>query len=257
LPPQITYVICATPRTGSTLLCEALTNTGLAGEPDEYFAVEMEERLYDKLGVSTFAEYLPRIVEEHTSPNGVFGTKLMMTEFYPYFMNRLRAGQPGGARERTDAELLTEVFPNLHYIWITRRNKVRQAVSLSKAIQTRVWEARINRSKEPLAEPKYRFEGIDLITQRIVIYEAQWQDFFTRNGIKTFNIIYEDFVDTYEETALQILKYIGVEVPPKVNFWKRKMVRQADKLSEEWVERFMRDKSEQIMREPVGPDTQW
>jgi flavin reductase (DIM6/NTAB) family NADH-FMN oxidoreductase RutF len=33
----MSYMICATPRTGSTLLCEALHNTGLAGNPDECF----------------------------------------------------------------------------------------------------------------------------------------------------------------------------------------------------------------------------
>src|SRR6267142_4337583 len=31
------YLVCATPRSGSTLLCEALSNTGLAGRPEEYF----------------------------------------------------------------------------------------------------------------------------------------------------------------------------------------------------------------------------
>ncbi|MCP4417029.1 MAG: hypothetical protein GY805_10425 [Chloroflexi bacterium] len=35
--PAISYLICATPRSGSTLLCEALRNTNLAGNPDEYF----------------------------------------------------------------------------------------------------------------------------------------------------------------------------------------------------------------------------
>ena len=33
------YLICATPHSGSTLLCEALKNTGSAGWPEEYFAV--------------------------------------------------------------------------------------------------------------------------------------------------------------------------------------------------------------------------
>ncbi|TFG73034.1 MAG: hypothetical protein E4H27_01520 [Anaerolineales bacterium] len=29
--------MCATPRSGSSLLCESLRNTGLAGKPDPYF----------------------------------------------------------------------------------------------------------------------------------------------------------------------------------------------------------------------------
>ena len=35
--PRSSYLVCATPRSGSTLLCEALINTGLAGHPQEYF----------------------------------------------------------------------------------------------------------------------------------------------------------------------------------------------------------------------------
>src|SRR5438046_662736 len=35
--PQCSYLVCATPRSGSTLLCEALANTGIAGNPKEYF----------------------------------------------------------------------------------------------------------------------------------------------------------------------------------------------------------------------------
>src|SRR3954469_3299609 len=31
------YLVCATPRSGSTLLCRALAQTGVAGRPEEYF----------------------------------------------------------------------------------------------------------------------------------------------------------------------------------------------------------------------------
>src|SRR3954465_5603909 len=31
------YLVCATQRSGSTLLCEALKSTGVAGRPEEFF----------------------------------------------------------------------------------------------------------------------------------------------------------------------------------------------------------------------------
>ena len=31
------YLVCATPRSGSTLLCQGLKATGVAGRPEEYF----------------------------------------------------------------------------------------------------------------------------------------------------------------------------------------------------------------------------
>src|SRR5690349_19289466 len=35
--PARSYLVCATPRSGSTLLCRALSQTGVAGRPEEYF----------------------------------------------------------------------------------------------------------------------------------------------------------------------------------------------------------------------------
>ena len=35
--PHSSYIVCATQRSGSTLLCEILKNTYLAGYPEEYF----------------------------------------------------------------------------------------------------------------------------------------------------------------------------------------------------------------------------
>src|SRR5215217_620949 len=36
-PPQCAYLVCATPRSGSTLLCETLRETEVAGNPLEFF----------------------------------------------------------------------------------------------------------------------------------------------------------------------------------------------------------------------------
>jgi len=35
--PERSYLVCATPRSGSTLVCKALRETGVAGKPEEYF----------------------------------------------------------------------------------------------------------------------------------------------------------------------------------------------------------------------------
>ena len=54
----ISYMICATPRSGSTLLCEALRNTGLAGYPDEYFGPMHVARWTEKWQTRSDQEYL-------------------------------------------------------------------------------------------------------------------------------------------------------------------------------------------------------
>src|SRR3954452_18480605 len=37
MTPDRCYLVCATPRSGSTLLCHLLDDTGIAGHPEEYF----------------------------------------------------------------------------------------------------------------------------------------------------------------------------------------------------------------------------
>jgi len=46
------YIICATPRSGSTLLCDLLTETGVAGRPDSFFRYESFTWWADFLKVS-------------------------------------------------------------------------------------------------------------------------------------------------------------------------------------------------------------
>jgi LPS sulfotransferase NodH len=42
MKPRLSYLICATPRSGSTLLSEALSDTEIAGRPEEHFEVLLE-----------------------------------------------------------------------------------------------------------------------------------------------------------------------------------------------------------------------
>ncbi|MBE9506501.1 MAG: hypothetical protein IMY86_00490, partial [Chloroflexi bacterium] len=52
--PHTSYLICATNRSGSSLLCEALKNTGIAGRPEEYFWRDDEPFWSERWSVSTY-----------------------------------------------------------------------------------------------------------------------------------------------------------------------------------------------------------
>jgi len=53
MKPHTVFIVWATRRSGSGLLCEALWNTGLAGRPDEYFLPGIEKKNSEILGTST------------------------------------------------------------------------------------------------------------------------------------------------------------------------------------------------------------
>jgi trehalose 2-sulfotransferase len=69
------YLICATPRTGSTLLCDLLRWTEIAGRPESYFRLPDEQALADRwqlarggAGTFNYGHYVRAAVAGGTSP---------------------------------------------------------------------------------------------------------------------------------------------------------------------------------------------
>src|SRR5205823_4458979 len=110
---QTSYFICATPRTGSFLLCEALKNTGVAGQPAEYFARDDKSPLQENWSPSVGRKCLEEDIEQGSTANGVFGAKIMRG-YFDILVGKLRLIL--GAEELSVPELLQVAFPNLHYI---------------------------------------------------------------------------------------------------------------------------------------------
>ncbi len=259
IQPHTSYLICATPRSGSTLLCEALKNTGLAGRPEEYFQPDNEAFWKELWGTSCHADYIARVIKEGTTSNGVFGMKIMWGHV-DEFVDKLRT--ISGYESLPVPELLPTVFPNFHYIFMTRSDKVRQAVSLEKAIQTNIWGIMDETSSvgdpssgnqpkilghHPLAwlypslsqgELHFDFAHIQAMLRHIESEEATWQNYFAENEIIPFTVVYEELVEAYEQTAIQLLNALATPFPKPLQFLPRHIKQQADALSEEWVQRY-------------------
>lgn len=233
--PTLSYFICATPRSGSTLLCEALRNTGLAGNPDEYFGPMHIARWNEKWKTDTGREYLQRVLEHGTGRNQVWGAKVMRL-YWQNFLSLLKSiDEP---MSDTETALLETFFPQPKYIFITRRNKVRQAVSWLKFLQGSAWfwEKEVPQKLENL---EFRPEVIDNFLQQTAIHESAWLEFFEFAGIRPYIVVYEDFVEAYEETAKHILDYLAIESPNGIPFGERRLKKQADPLSDEWVQKYL------------------
>src|ERR1700721_4777560 len=76
------YLICATPRTGSYLLCDALRSTGLAGNPTEYFSYSYEKHWSQVWGAKDLDSYLRHVLDSTTTPNGIFEVDSHQRHFY-------------------------------------------------------------------------------------------------------------------------------------------------------------------------------
>jgi LPS sulfotransferase NodH len=238
-PPSIaqSYVICTTPRTGSNFLCEVLQATGIAGRPDEYFSSPPAG--HERWSADEYRQYVEQITRTGTTPNGVFGVKLMWSELGEV-LPRLAAMV--GGDEASPPDILAAAFPSLRYVWLTRRDRVRQGISFYRALATQRWRSTDPGSRADTEVP-FDFQAIDSLIRTSVADDEAWRQFFQQHGIRPLPIVYEDLEHEPESVARQILSYLGLDLPtrPFPPSWRHQ--RQADALTEAWVQQYQTQKS--------------
>lgn len=224
MQPNYSYFICTTPYSGSKLLCAGLRQTDIAGRPREYFAVLGKKLYEEQLAVSTKPEnahgvakhrdiclgedYLAAVFAYGTSRNGVFGTEVVW-DYFDDLVCRLR--QLSAYKEMPVLNLLSAHFPNLHFIWMTRRDKERQAAALWRAYQTAsgMGDHTLSSGRELPA----RFEIIERLALGIAADEANWLNFFKACGIQPITVIYEEFMTSYQTTIRHLLQDLCIPTP--------------------------------------------
>jgi LPS sulfotransferase NodH len=196
-------------------------------------------------GITDYREHLQRTWAAGSTDNGVFGTKLMFNQLPEL---RALAGALPEYSDLDEGELLAALFGEPTYIWVTRRDKVRQAVSLWKALQDRRWRGGEAGAR---AQLQYRYDGIDHLVRLFEADDAGWSAHFSRYGVTPLEIGYEDdLTSDPESTVRAALDWIGVSAPID---WRLDppMERQADAVSEEWVRAYHHDRAQ---RGPAAAD---
>ena len=275
--PTRSYLVCATPRSGSTLVCQALTATGIAGRPEEYYEALLhsgrprrpqeyfigvdDQSILDHLGQLTrssdvdgrsplwsrtaYDRYLEWTFERGTTENGVFGAKLMWG-YFGDFVSLLR--NIPAYRDLPLADLLPTAFPDLTFVRVVRANKIRQAVSLWKAVQTASW--RQEDSEAAGGEPPYKafldqnrpnlrfhYRAISHLLEGLLAEEASWDSFFEHTRIKPVLVLYENFAAEYEAATRNVVERLGLELPGD---WQAepRMKQQSDGINDDWARRY-------------------
>jgi trehalose 2-sulfotransferase len=238
--PDRAYLVCSTPRSGSTLLCRALEATGVAGEPTEYFNPHHRARLTAQWGCGTdLASYLRALLSRRTGSNGVFGSKLHWDQFV-----RLRAEALGIRRSEpgfeVSADLLQGLLGSTCYVHLIRSDVDRQAVSLWVAAQSGRWYRTAEESERPPARVPYSFKGIQRCRAHITNGEVHWDRFFRFNGIVPVTVVYEELVADFADTVRRVTAEL-VPGSDDVAVDGPHIARLAGEQSEELLERFRRD----------------
>ncbi|MCZ4501196.1 MAG: hypothetical protein JWQ74_3753 [Marmoricola sp.] len=230
------YLVCATPRTGSTLLCSFLASTGVAGRPESYFR-EPDRRLWaerfgvpvDDDGSHDFAAFVAGAVRSGTSANGVFAARIMWGT-----LPSLLAGLAEATEGRPDVETLEGAFGPLRFVHLQRRDVVAQAVSWARAEQSAYWHP----GDVAQGEPRFDIDQIDRLVATIGAHNAAWSSWFDREGVVPLRIDYEQVTGEPREAVGSVLRWIGSSMPAS---WvpESRQRRQADLLNADWTTRYL------------------
>jgi LPS sulfotransferase NodH len=275
MQPRTSYLICATFFSGGALLSKVLSSTGVAGRPKEYFmahhnvhATTFQRQAVHSDSVLPFfyreqgqahVDSLAHIFGQGTTANGIFGANVMWDYFDDFICNLRRIPL---YKEIPVVDLLPAVFPNLHYIWVTRCNKAQQAVSLWKAVQEWTWNKERpvrSASRNLVSERKlvFNFEAIDALVRRILADEADWQMYFDICGISPITVVYEELEMEPEAMVRSILHGLHIPIPDSLAFSDCSTKRPVDTLCMDWVQSYTALKRQQengvVMNSPNSP----
>jgi LPS sulfotransferase NodH len=224
-PPIRSLVICTQQRSGSTLLGEALYFAGGFGCPLEYFHDGFRPMFAERWNVDQLDTYTAAVHRFRTDTTGTFGVKL----FWRDVVDLMRQTAPGQEAESafpkavraTDAayrhifETIAPLIPRPTFIYLRRRDQLKQAVSLFAADKTGRW--RQYRVKEEHSLPACDFDYIMQSLAQIQSDERHWRNFFRANTLEPCEICYEDLQTDYAGTLNALFRELGrtdAKIPP-------------------------------------------
>jgi LPS sulfotransferase NodH len=233
MKPTTALVVCTSPRTGSGVLCSALWSSGRCGQPDEYLAENTRREYEAEWGCQDDREYLEQMLERTTTPNGVFSVKVHWE--HTANVQWLDGILGGGGTSATDT--LRALAPRVHFVWLSRRDRVRQAVSMYRAAHS----GRYRSYDEPartVDDVPFDAVAIERLRQQCDEFEGRWAADFEAAGIGPLHVWYEDGLEhDYVAATRAVLEWMGLEVPHDLALTSD-YEKQADEESERLVERF-------------------
>lgn len=227
--PRKSVIVCMTPRSGSTLLCDYLAQSEVVGRPEEYFLAESWDGLLAAHGVADAGALVSTIATAGTGDNGVFGLKLGIGGgVLGRMLHAVEAatGDPG-------LDGIWAAFGPPTFIWATRRDKLRQAISWWRAIQTGRWRhAEPDPDRGPEPPDAIDHDAVSHLLRELAHREAAWDRFFQQTGVVPITVVYEDWIRRREDTLRDLFRVLG-EHPASLPV-DSALRRQADAHTERW-----------------------
>ena len=178
--------------------------------------------------VDGWRAHLERTFLFGTTANGVFGDE---ADVEP--VGRTRAAPPRASEPRPagPARTCSTLFDDRVYVWVRRRDKVRQAISLWRAVQTSTWRLEHPERQRCRLALRYSFARIEHLRRRLTADDEAWGRFFPRHGINPLELSTRTDVEPDPAGAVTRVHARGRRRLTSLGRW-HPIVRQSDDLSD-------------------------
>lgn len=193
------YAILSTGRNGGNLLCDVLSQTGVAGMVGKDGGHRGNEVYVGQGALLAKVDVVGRINQffaNNATPNGVEGAKIN----YPYLM---------ALQKWVSWQTINEIMLSLDKaIVLVRRDKVAQAVSRLIAGQEMVWASW---QKDKGHEAQYNRELIATMIARHTSGDAFFQEYVHQHCIPHMTVEYEEMVKDIPGAARAVVRFLNID----------------------------------------------
>ncbi|MFO0991738.1 MAG: Stf0 family sulfotransferase [Hyphomicrobiales bacterium] len=243
------YIICGTPRTGSTLLCDLLASTRRAGAPDSFYGRKFMPdwaaawHLPDPAAMSErdyAIAYLDAAIKAGKGGTAIFGLRLMRENLdeLSALLDLIYPGLP------SDKARFEKAFGEILYIHLFRENKLDQAISYIKAQQTGLWHVAPDGTEierlAPPQEPRYDFARLKAEVEKLEAFDKAWHDSFAAQGITPLTTGYETLAADPATSLIRICEALGIDAPDPTDV-RPGVAKLSDATSRDWMRRYYED----------------
>lgn len=227
------YAICTAPRSGSNLLCQWLTSTGVLGRPLEYFNGPGRRALNDSNYPDDRHAQIEWILTNGATSNGIYGVKVFSTHH----------------AEVSPIVNWTKALPRLVYIHLERGDRLGQAISWVRAQQTQQYRS----TQRIQGSISYDGSAIRARLEAINREYLHWSEFFRRRRREPLRIVYEDAIRSPQTTVNRVAACFDLDGRAIIDAADIDLLIQRDAVTEEWRTRYLAEfGASQMHQRPLG-----
>lgn len=216
-------IIASTGRCGSHMLGHFLYETGMFGFPLEYVNKANLQEWQRRLNTKSLEDTILKLQKIRTSDNGVFAIKVHYQQ----------------VKQFGSFDHLLKFFPKAYFILLSRKDVLRQAISLTIANQTDAW---IGPQKPRSKDVTYSTSQIQKNLKSLILDTASWRYILANNNCNFIELDFDQIKQELPNTTKKIALFMEIDITNLQLPMKPTTQNQSTSINSEWATLFFKER---------------